>query len=423
MRTMDRIVGVALVAVIEGATVGCSGRVEATSTDAGGAQDGASSHEASSPTDGGAPPHDASGGGPLDAGMPPSGDTCQTPGVQCVTPPPAPSGGTGPGGATPHNYAVHTLYFGDTDRTGVTSSSAWKAYGYNLDNLVTARTSTDVCTLAPGAARTAQVDGNGGIDNSFGQNILPILITTAGSSFSANVNASVQGGHFSDLLYTVGFDDQPGNTTAATGLSGALLGGGDYTLVHGGSSPAWDLGTHWPIRPETLNGCPGGVCPAGTDPIASARVKFTAAYQKDGTFVNGSPSSMLLVLGTGGASLTLQVHSAIITFDPKVPGVVTNGTIGGVLITTELVSAFQAVAGSISTSLCSGSAFQSIAQQIEQASDIVVDPGTGAVSNQAGVMCNAVSIGLGFEGSEIAAPASADITGPTPASPNPCGDQ
>ena len=57
----------------------------------------------------------------------------------------------------------------------------------------------------------------------------------------------------------------------------------------------------------------------------------------------------------------------------------TQGTLSAVLQTTQLVAYLQQIAGSISTSLCSGSAFQSIAQQIEQASDILHD-GT----NQAG---------------------------------------
>lgn len=47
-------------------------------------------------------------------------------------------------------------------------------------------------------------------------------------------------------------------------------------------------------------------------------------------------------------------------------------------------------------SLCSGSAFDSIAQQISQAQDIQLD-GT----NAAGTPCTAISIGLGFDGVQI----------------------
>jgi hypothetical protein len=167
-------------------------------------------------------------------------------------------------------------------------------------------------------------------------------------------------------------------------------------------------------------GSAAGACPV--DPIKDATITFPSAYQAGGTFVNGSPASLTLNLSIGGQSLSIAVHSALITFQPKSPGSVTDGTIAGVLITDELVNALKSVAGNISTSLCSGSAFMSIAQQIDQASDIVIDTGSGAVSNTSGVMCNGISIGLGFEGTEVAAPTSSDIEAPAAAAADPCAD-
>jgi hypothetical protein len=350
-----------------------------------------------------------------------SGDTCSSPGVQCTVQPAAPSGGQPT--STKHNYAVHTLYLGDTDRTGVTNSDAWKSYGYNLDNLVTAKTSTDVCTLASGASKTTQVDGNGGIDNSFGENILPIIITTAGSDAAQRINSAINAGSFTIMTYITGFDDSAGNHTSATGLNGVLLAGGNYASHNDGGAPSWDTNTHWPILPVLINGCDQtNGCPAGTDPVAKAQITFPSAYQANGTFVNGTPGNLDLNLSIGGETIDVKVHSALITWDPKAPGSVTNGTIAGVLVSQELVSSLQSVAGRISTSLCSGSAFQSIAQQILQASDIIIDPNSGAVSNTSGTNCNGISIGLGFEATEIAAPTAADVVAPAAASPDPCAD-
>ena len=354
-------------------------------------------------------------------------DSCANPSNDCIVPPPAPSGGTP--ASSKHNYAIHTLYIGDTDRTGVTNSAAWKAYGYNLDNLVTTSKAKDVCTLAPGASFVTQADGNGGIDNSFGENILPIVITVAGSDTAARLNTSIQTGVFTNMMYVSGFLDQAGNTQSASGLSGVLLAGGDYAVKNGGATPSWDTTTHWPILPTFINGCsPTSGCPAGTDPVANAQIKFPSAYQAGGTFVSGSPGeidlplSFIFPLGPGSNEAFIRVHSAVITFQPKAPGSVTDGTIAGAVVTTDFVNALKSVAGQISTSLCSGSAFQSIAQQIEQASDIIVDPTSGAVSNTAGVSCNGISLGLGFEGTEIAAPMAADIEAPPVPSPDPCGD-
>jgi len=346
------------------------------------------------------------------------GDTCSSPGVQCTVQPSPPSGGAGSG--KQHNYAVHTLYLGDTDRTGVTNPDAWKSYGYNLDNLVTTKTSTDVCTLAAGAAKTTQVDGNGGIDNSFGENILPIVITTAGSDAAARINTSIQSGSFTVMTVINGFDDT-GAKTNATGLTGVLLAGGSYAAAHDGGAPSWDTNTHWPIVPTLIAGCTPAAGCGGTnpDPIGAATIKFPSAYQANGTFVNGSPASLSLNLSIGGQSLTVNISSALITFDPKQPGAVTNGTIAGTIVASDLVNQLQGVAGSISTSLCSGSAFNSIAQQILQAADIIIDS-SGNVSNTAGTACNGISIGIGFEGTEIAIPVAADIEGPQTPKPSPC---
>jgi hypothetical protein len=339
--------------------------------------------------------------------------------VQCTVQPAAPSGGTPT--SKSHNYAMHKLYMGDSDRTGVTSADAWKSFGYNLDNLVTTKDSTDVCKLAAGAAKSTQADGNGGIDNSFGENIMPIVITTAGSDAASRINTSIANGSFTVMTYITGFDDTANSTASATGLNGILLAGGSYSGAHDGGAPSWDLNTHWPIVPTLMTGCtPSTGCPSGTDPNQSATIKFPNAYQANGTFVNGTPASLSLTLSIGGQALTVNISSALITFQPNGPGSVTNGTIAGTIVAQDLVNQLQGVAGSISSSLCSGSAFNSIAQQILQAADIIIDASSGAVSNVAGTPCNGISIGLGFDATEIAAPTAQDVEGPSTPKPGPC---
>jgi hypothetical protein len=84
----------------------------------------------------------------------------------------------GPVGAPPKSslrqvsLAVTRVNFGDSP-----TADAWKQIGFNLDGKVTTATSTDVCELVPGAAPAEQDDGQDGIDNSFGENICPILDT------------------------------------------------------------------------------------------------------------------------------------------------------------------------------------------------------------------------------------------------------
>ena len=100
-----------------------------------------------------------------------------------------------------------------------------------------------------------------------------------------------------------------------------------------------------------------------------------------------------------------------ITFDHK-SNLATNGTIAGTLDTQELVATMKQIAGRFSTTLC-GSAFDGIAQQIDQAFDILDDG-----SNQSGTPCTAISIGIGFEALQVANPT--EITAPPSPPPNPC---
>ena len=86
----------------------------------------------------------------------------------------------GPVGAPPQSalrqvsLAMTRVNFGDSP-----TAEAWKQIGFNLDGKVTTATSTDVCQLVPGATPAEQDDGQQGIDNSFGENLCPILATLA----------------------------------------------------------------------------------------------------------------------------------------------------------------------------------------------------------------------------------------------------
>lgn len=82
------------------------------------------------------------------------------------------------------SLAMTRVNFGDSP-----TADAWKQIGFNLDGKFTTATSTDVCQLVQGATPAAQDDGQDGIDNSFGENLCPILDTTAGgAACSTNIS-------------------------------------------------------------------------------------------------------------------------------------------------------------------------------------------------------------------------------------------
>ena len=319
-------------------------------------------------------------------------------------PPSPPTTGTVPPSGDTKTFALNALFLGEADRSGgAPSQSAWKSYGYNLDGKVTAKDSTDVCTLAAGAPKTNQVDGNNGIDNSFGSVILPIIQSAASlPTPSQTITQAIDKGDFTIQLQITGLTADA--KQSSTGLTGQLYASGAYD----NGTPAFDSTTDWPVEPQLL------VSP--TD-VTKSKITFDHAYINNGTFVSGDLSAggitVSISLVFQGVPLTLSVNHAVITFDHTTDADAANGTIAGVIDTNELITGLKSVAGRISTSLC-GSAFDGIAQQIQQASDIMSD-GT----NASGKACSGISIGLGFTGKKVANPtkiASSDASAP----PDPC---
>jgi hypothetical protein len=296
-----------------------------------------------------------------------------------------------------HNFALQTLHLGDADRNGVASNNAWKKYGYNIDGLNTVKGADgklpdNVCTPVKGGPKIE--DGENGIDNAFGKQILPVILTAAGADAPKKINEGIADGSFTIMLDVVGLSDDPKQT--ATGLTGQIFAGAKFSKT--GAKPTFTPSDNWPVVPNLL------VDP--NNPASGSKIKFTDAYIVGGTFVNADPSAggsgskITLSLAISGVSLDVTVNQAIITFSHEGTKA-KNGVIAGVIDTEELISGLKKVAGRISDSLCSGSAFDSIADQIRQASDILAD-GT----NRAGVPCTGISIGLGFEASEIGIPST-----------------
>ncbi len=275
--------------------------------------------------------------------------------------------------------AVHKLFLGDTDRSGSPSPTAWKQFGYNLDGKISKKTSTDLCKPNKGAAPSSiYPDGNGGIDNAFGKLLLPI-ITGLAQDAAQQVNENIQDGTFT-IMTSV---EKLGSGKDYVDLHTRLYVGGDYAEAMQ-KAPAWDGSDEWPVVPELLD-----------DPndITSSKIQFPKSYVADNTWVSGTPGNLDLALSVAGFTLTLTISKAVITMEMNEGHTsASNGVIAGVLNVEVLIEELRKVAGSFDPGLCTGTTFDSLADQIRQASDILAD-GTQDPTKT----CDAISIGLGFE--------------------------
>jgi len=295
-----------------------------------------------------------------------------------LPPPPGPTGHPGDGSGVV--LAIKKLYLGDTDRQGAKSATAWKNFGFNLDGKVSTPDSTDLCKpRAGGKVSSVYPDGNHGIDNSFGKNILPI-ITGVAADASTSVNQGIADGSFTIMLDI----DKLGAGTDYNPLTTKLYGGAKL-----GHAPAFNGTDKWPVLPELLN-----------DPkdIASSKVIFAGSYLTKNTWVSGSKSEIGLTLSVAGFSLTLTIGSALVAMDlDEAHKSAKNGVIAGVIDTETFITELKKVAGAFSKDLCTGSTIESIANQLRQASDIMKDGSAGSPTKE----CDGISIGLGFDMGEV----------------------
>jgi hypothetical protein len=281
-------------------------------------------------------------------------------------------------------------------RLGDGTNGQWKAYGFNLDGKVSTAASTDLCQLNSGAApSTPYPDGDNGIDNSFGKNLLPTILGLD-PTWATDVATALLQGSFTalmemDCLYPTG--DDPSFSTKV--FAGTPL----------GMTPKWDGTDKWPVDPDLLNN--------PMDPESSSIV-FTACSVTGQKFDSGSNGLIVLTipvsLNGNSTTLKLTLYAARVTMtlaaDRKSA---TGGIIGGVLKTEELVTEAKKIGYLLG--ICTSSTLTQVETLIRQASDIMSD-GTQDTTK----VCDGISVGFGFD----MKPAQIGIVGPAALPPVTC---
>ncbi len=283
---------------------------------------------------------------------------------------------------------VKELYFGEGN------SGEWKTFGYNLDGKDSTGNSKDLCKVpAMGAASDTYPDGDMGIDNSFGKNLLPEILKLY-PTWVTDINNGIKNGRFTaivKLLCVPDTGDVPQFTTKL--LSGTTL----------GMAPKFDGTDVWPIEPGLLN-----------DPMDPESSSITFDYSSITGKTYDAGKGVVFIISvpvrtmTSSTSIKLTLYSARIKMDMNADRKTgaTSGMIGGVLNTEEFVAEIKKVGDLVG--LCGNPFFDGIITKIRQSSDIMMD-GTQDVTKE----CDAISMGLGFDmsGGQIGAVGPANIVG------------
>jgi len=312
-----------------------------------------------------------------------------------VNPPPEGAGGTGGGGGTGGEggaggaggaggsapalpyctggstwvMAAQTLYLGDTALDGTPDpTSGWKQYGLDLDGRISTKTSTDLCKPATGGSPAAVYpDGDDGIDNSFGKNVLPVLLGLY-SDASAQMNQAITNGQFTVLVAIDHFS--PGESCRTS----ARL----YLASPRAAPPSFDGYDTWPLDPDFLL--------SAVNVYPEVEVRGT----KLRSVTEGSFDLRIPWLGTSKVFPLRQARLEI-DFDPTYQSATC--MLGGVMDREKYIDEISRISAHLDASFCDPSSptLQAILNQVRQASDM---PLSGV--HDPAVECDAISIGMAF---------------------------
>jgi ubiquinone/menaquinone biosynthesis C-methylase UbiE len=142
--------------------------------------------------------------------------------------PPGPGPMQPPTGTGTTTFAVTKLYIGDTDPDGTPDvANGWTHFGYNIDGVAPNNLAGFCKPLFNASPSQVHKEGINGIENSFGHNILPVLLGI-NSQVSATINQAITNGYFT-LLFSLdqlgtGVSDNPLTSHyAAAGQLGKVL--------------------------------------------------------------------------------------------------------------------------------------------------------------------------------------------------------
>ena len=292
-------------------------------------------------------------------------------------PPDAP-GETGIGPTEDVAWAIDALFLGESDWAGNPSVDAWQDYGYNIDGLLSTKLGANHCKPVVGASKASvQTDGPGGVDNSFGKNITPFISTLQPDP---------------SLEFTKAIADGDGTTMIRIRELSAAANQRDlWAAVYNGArleNPQWDGKDVWDVYDSSFHN-------GDSD---KPRVVFPNSHVNGHAWVSGARGTVTMPSFMQGVVMNLEIRNARFTMEMDAARTrVLRGIISGVLDTEAYIEELHSVAGGFDESLCDGSLFDSIADQIRQASDIMADGTNGNPD----ATCDGISIGIGFTAKRV----------------------
>lgn len=270
----------------------------------------------------------------------------------------------------------------------------WRDIGFNLDELCSVPPTPAVECVPPAFPDALPAtDGNGGIDNQFGAELVPLFDLAFPTFANSAHNAAEEGvgvvvlrvrgwsGEANDARVDVTFSQSVG---AGSGVTPPEIEARDYQLYAPGTStrilPSWD-GNDWVwLRDDTF---------LFAD-LEQPLMRDDNAYVADNQLVVALPDRVSLVFGESSV-LEIRLTDSVLV-----------GRLEGNRLTSPSLGGRWSIIDLLSTAggagVCPGEPeYDLFTNQLNQVADVRSTPGSGG----AGTVCDAISIGVTFEGYRV----------------------
>ncbi len=293
------------------------------------------------------------------------------------------------------------VIFGLKEVLLVQRGETWKDIGFNLDDLCSQPPAPLVECLPPAFPDAVEaVDGNRGVDNQFGSELTPLVDLVFPTLSEAAVNSAEEGVGvvvFRIRGWNGEANDPRVDVTVTQSVAGAADQDGsppeievrDFRIFEPGTenryTPSWDgSGTDWFwVREETFL----------FDDLEQPRVRDDNAYIADNQLVVTLPDRVEIVFADTFNGISVKLTDGLAVGTTSEDGTRLSPTVfGGRWSVLDLLDTASSVG------VCEGDPeFDLVVNQLNNIADVRSVPGSGGP----GVSCDAISVGVTFEGYRV----------------------
>ncbi len=273
------------------------------------------------------------------------------------------------------------------------SGDRWRRFGLDLDGMNTS--SIDAPAECVAANGNPPLDGNKGIDNSFGQYVLPTIMSLI-SCLEDNIALNQGRGRGTVLLRLRNWNGTPNDAkvdvsvlsavdgTSLDDVSGVQWGGpnGSSLMLPGtieeAPDPVWDGEDYYFVDPLSVV----------AEDIERPEVWKTDAYIRNGRVVLPVDTGATFVFLTGPGSFSISINGFLIADISEDGETLEKGLLAGRFPAGELIATLEPLG------ICDEAFRGSVVGLLTNNLDLHGDPGVGSPDDQ----CTATSVAFSFQG-------------------------